>query len=356
MPVGGAEDFALAVRRYFSQDVKVVFVCLRDLGVIGEELMASAEIISVLPIARSRRWNPFGAGRLAKWLRANGITHVHSQTYHAHTYAIPAARKAGCVSIFHQQKTFEDLSWRKRWVLGRLTRNASAVVALSEKTARDLTTTFKLGDGKVYVVPNAVDPAIFHPSPNPAEVRKALALSPLPLIGAIASLNTVKNHDATLAVAHLLSKKARNYRVIFVGEGRERVRLQEQIVRLNLEEHVTVLGNRRPVAPWLQALDLLVLPSHWEGQPMILLQALASGIPIVASAIEGNIATLGKEHPCLFPIGDNARYLALVEKILDDPDFKANVLTYQSTLKLPTAPEVARKLEHIYHSFKREAS
>ncbi len=355
MPVGGAEDFALAVSRYFSPQLEVVFLCLRDLGVIGEELKQAGKPVVLLPVAKSRRWNPFGAGKLAVWLRKNQITHVHSQTYHAHTYALPAARKAGCMAIFHQQKTLENLPWHRRWTMGRLSRSASAVLALSEKTAQDLTTVFRLDPARVFIIPNAVDPAVFFPSPNRLEARKSLGFPSLPLIGAVASLNAVKNHHATLAMARTLHEEGRDFRLVFVGEGRERSHLENAIVALQLVEKATLVGNQRPVAPWLEALDVLVLPSLWEGQPMILLQALASGIPIVASAIEGNIAALGKEHPGLFPPGEPQSYVAVVKKILDDPVFKARLLAYQAALPLPTAPKVAMELENIYRSMSEDA-
>ena len=105
--------------------------------------------------------------------------------------------------------------------------------------------------------------------------------------------------------------------------------LENEINRLQIGCRFRLVGNQRPIVPWLKAFDVLVLPSNWEGQPMVLLQALACDVPIVASNIEGNRATLGNAHPGLFSLDDEVSYAQRVRACLEDPVFRAGLLAYQ---------------------------
>lgn len=127
-----------------------------------------------------------------------------------------------------------------------------------------------------------------------------------------------------------LRSKGIEVRGIICGEGNLRPVLQEQIDKLHLQSHLQLVGNKRPITPWLQIMDLLVLPSTWEGQPMILLQAMACDIPIIASDIEGNVAALGADHPGLFQQNSLVQYLERVEKFYTNKCLKKKMLLYQN--------------------------
>ena len=109
-------------------------------------------------------------------------------------------------------------------------------------------------------------------------------------------------------------------------------------------------GNKRPVAPWLQALDLLVHPSRSEGKPLALLQAIACRVPIIASRIEGNTAVLGEKHPGLFIPEVSEEYRSLVRLALREDAFRNELVAAQDGLlkDLPTAPRIAEELARLY--------
>lgn len=347
MPVGGAEDFALSVGRYFPQEIEPVFVCLRTLGVIGEELQAKGQV-HLVRAAPGKRLNVFGIMRLAKWLKANRIDLVHCQTYHAHLYGVAAARLAGIPAVVHQQKTLAQMRWHRKWLMHIAVNQAAHLLALSSKTKQDLEAAFSLASNKISVVPNAVDRQVFVPVHDSALAKAQLGLGPEFLFGAVASLNAVKNHEATIRAYADLKKRGCAFRGVFIGEGAARPELQAEIDQNGLQPWVQLVGNKRPVVPWLQALDLLVLPSHWEGQPMILLQALSCGVPIIASRIEGNIAALGNDHPGLFDLKDEARYADLMQKAVADSNFRQEILDCQQALPIPDASQVAVELASLY--------
>ena len=100
----------------------------------------------------------------------------------------------------------------------------------------------------------------------------------------------------------------------------EREELQAQVAGLNLGKHIHFLGNRHDVSDLLAASDVFVLPSLWEGLSMALLEAMASGLPIVASKVSGTVqAILPNETGLLIPPGDVQRLTEAIEQMLDDP-------------------------------------
>ena len=351
MPVGGAEDFAAAVSRYLPAPLEPVFVCLRELGVMGEELRRAGREVHLVRIAPGKHWNVAGILRLARWFRKERIDLVHSQTYNSHTYAIPAARLAGVGCLLHQQKTFEPLRPHRMVMMRWLARSSHRVVALSETTRRDLIRAFRLPEKRAVVIPNVVDPAQFFQVKDRVALRRELNLDPDAfLIGSVASLNAVKNHRATLRVLGRLRDEEVPFTALLLGEGKDRALLESMRKDLELDRCVLMPGNKRPLAPWLQILDVVVHASRSEGQSLALLQAIACQIPILASRIEGNVAVLGDGHPGLFDPDSFEEYRGLLSRCIREDAFREDLLASQSRLldDLPSAPRVAKELGRLY--------
>jgi glycosyltransferase involved in cell wall biosynthesis len=137
-------------------------------------------------------------------------------------------------------------------------------------------------------------------------------------------------------------------RILIFGEGQDRGVLERLIAERAPDGRVELAGRKRPIAPWMRSLDLFVLPSHWEGQPMAILQALECGIPILASRIEGNTALLGHDHPGLFDPDDVAEYSRLLAEAIRNPAFLRKLSDHQQTLPRPSLPALASDLSALY--------
>ena len=350
MPVGGAEDFLLSASRYLPPGIEPHFVCLRKLGVLGEEAQKAGLKVDLVPVFPTKRMNPLGMLRLARWFRENDIKVVHAQSYHDQLFGVIAAKLAGIRSIVHQQKTFLKLKGRKGFFIRHIYRWADHVIALSEETRRDLITAFALDPNEVSVVPNAIDPAVFQPAADRNGVRASLGLTAGEfLVGSVASLHHTKNHQATVSALVLLAqKKVSLPKFMLFGEGEDRPLLERLIAEKHLEGHLILAGRKRPVAPWLQSLDLFVLASHWEGQPLALLQALDCRIPILASRIEGNVALLTPEHPGLFDPQDAVGYAELLQRACSEEAFRKAILAFQTSLPRPSLPQLSEQLAALY--------
>jgi glycosyltransferase involved in cell wall biosynthesis len=217
---------------------------------------------------------------------------------------------------------------------------------------------FRLKEERTAVVPNTIDPAEFFPVSDRAILRRKLLIDPDEfLIGSVSSLNAVKNHPATLRVLGRLRSEGLSFCAYLFGEGKDRALLESIRSDLNLDRCVLMPGNKRPLAPWMKALDLVVHASHSEGQSLALLQAIACRIPIVASRIEGNVAALGNGHPGLFDPNSLEEYHALLFRSIREDAFRKELLAAQERLlkDLPAAPHVAEILGRLYTEISSES-
>lgn len=346
MPVGGAEDFALAAGARLGPEYEARFVCLRDFGQLGEEASAEGKPVQLAPFFLSRWVSPLAVRRFAAWLRAEDISLVHSQNHHAHIFATRAAKIAGIPSVVHQQKTLGALPWRRRRIFRGCLRRADRVIALSPQTARDLAREYALPPAKVRVVPNAIDKDLFRPAEDRAAARRELGLPAEGiLLGTVARLHPDKNHEAVIGALELLGRRGIAASAFFAGEGARRAELEALVRAKGLGGKIIFAGRQRPVAPWIQACDFFVLPSTWEGQPLALLQAIACGVPVLASRIEGNTEILGEDHPGLFPPRDHA---ALAQLVAAGTELREEILARQARIAVPGGAEAAAQLKEIY--------
>jgi len=350
MPMGGAEDFALCAGTHLTPGFEAHFACLREFGRLGEEARDMGRPVHLVRVFPSRWITPWQIQHFADWLMLEKISLVHSQTHHAHIFATRAARLAGIPSVLHQQKTLEKLPARREKLFRACLERSSHVVALSARTAGELTSMYGVPKSKVSVVPNGIEQSIFQPASDRMMLRRELGLPSGLLIGTVARLHPHKNHALTIEAVARLRSEGTTVTAVLVGEGAQRAELENLARARGVSDAVIFAGGKRPVAPWIQALDLFVLPSVWEGQPLALLQAVACGIPVLASRIEGNVAVLGADHPGLFYAGDAGELAKLMKESLRNREFSPRLIMRQNKVIIPWSHEVAEQLATIYQS------
>ena len=142
-----------------------------------------------------------------------------------------------------------------------------------------------------------------------------------PLIGTIARLHRQKGVVFLLRAAAAMLAGHPEGRVIVVGGGELEDDLRRKARKLDVERRFLLLGERTDALEILSRLDVFVLPSLWEGLPLVLIEAAALGKPIVATSVDGSreIITDG-ETGLLVPAGDPAALAAAVRRLLGDPD------------------------------------
>lgn len=108
------------------------------------------------------------------------------------------------------------------------------------------------------------------------------------IIGHVGNINEQKNQEFLVRLFKLYHKENNNSLLLLIGEGALKEKLIELIYKLELKDYVKFLGIRNDVNNWMQAMDIFILPSRWEGFGMVLMEAQVSGLPIIASNVVPN--------------------------------------------------------------------
>lgn len=170
-----------------------------------------------------------------------------------------------------------------RWLYNR---GCEHVMTTSEAMVEELTADRFLPPGHVTAVPTGIDIARFVPG-DAAAARRALGIDgPAFIFGIVATLRSWKGHRFLLDA--LAGQGGGDVRLLIVGDGPQEENLRNQIAQLGIGGRVQLAGRQEDVVPWLQAMDVFVLPStDNEGVPQALLQAMACELPVIASAVGG---------------------------------------------------------------------
>jgi colanic acid/amylovoran biosynthesis glycosyltransferase len=162
-------------------------------------------------------------------------------------------------------------------------RQASFVVTISEYSRNFLCNLYdELATQKIHVIHCGIDPEVFQTWPSKQLDEQFTIIC-------VARLDREKGHRYLVEACAQLKAQGMNFRCLFVGEGETRAELEAQIQQLNLTDQITLLGlqPRHRVLELLAQADVKVLPSISEGIPVSLMEALALGLPAVATAISG---------------------------------------------------------------------
>jgi glycosyltransferase involved in cell wall biosynthesis len=221
---------------------------------------------------------------------------------------------------FHHGYTTTDFKMQcynqlDRWSL----RVPDRVVTVCGAFAHDLENR-GVAPGKIIVRHNSVRPYTAADPASLAAVRQTVPAG-IPVLLVVGRLSQEKGHLDLLAALNILRRKLKEERfhVILVGDGPEQAKIEAARRDLALEDHVTMAGLRHDVRPYYGIADVVVMPSHSEGSPNVLLEAMAAGIPVVATRAGGipEIAT-DSETALLVPSRDPTAMAFALQKILHD--------------------------------------
>lgn len=175
------------------------------------------------------------------------------------------------------------------------------------------------------VIPSGIDLNVFHPVPRDT-AREQLGI-PLDksVVLFVGSLLPVKGVQYLMGALARVLQHVPNSSLVLIGEGPLRNDLQASAARLGISASITFAGRQeRALIPrWMAAADLLVLPSENEGMPLVVLEAMASGLPVVASDIGGIGEALGEPAAGLLtPVGDELALSAAMIQLLTDSHYR----------------------------------
>lgn len=323
LATGGSERVAADVARHVAGRGVRTSVCSThgDVGPIGESLLADG--IPCVPAGAGGGGRPGRAWRLFRHFRRSGTTVAHVHHFNMLAAAYRAARLAGVRRIVVTEHS--DYQMRTRTGARERARKygplADLVTVVHDGLASYLDREIGIPRDRVAVISNGVDTAAFRPGDR-IEARRAVGL---PLEGVLAgSVGRLHPDKDPVNFVEAFSRLNRDdgARAVLVGDGPERQRVEDAIVRAGLGDRVLLLGERHDVSLLLRALDVFVLPSRTEGLPVALLEAMSSGIPIVATEVGGVAAAVG-DAGITVPSEDPAALATAIAALVRDPDRRA---------------------------------
>ncbi len=247
---------------------------------------ASREGIESHVIPCSGRLDRGAIRRIRELAAQMGADVVHAHGYKADLYVYFALRRSrmALVSTCH---TWYDVDAKDYFygVVDRLTlRSYERIVAVSEGV-REYLLRARVRAEKISMIRNGIDLRTFDRAS--AVVKAELGWSAYPLVGLVGRLSIEKGVDIFLAAAALVLAELPDTKFVVAGDGPDRAKLDALIGELGMGASVRMLGRRDDMAAVYASLDLMVSSSRREGLPMAILEAMASRVPLIATAVGG---------------------------------------------------------------------
>lgn len=273
------------------------------------------------------KMNPRNLTALLRLLRRERVDIIHAHGYGACTWGRLAGHLLRIPVIVHERCNYGAVPWYQRpveWFLGPRTRYALAV---SESVRQFCIRRRQIPASAIQVLYHGIMLADVPPAGPDwiANLRAAQGAAPdAKTIGIVGRLEPHKGHaDALQALAAL---RRRDWQLWIVGDGGHLEPLKQQAAELGIAGQVVFMGFRPDARQVIQAFDIQLFPSHMEGTPNTLYEALAVGNAIAASTADGQGEILKDEATALlFPPGDPAKMGAQLARIMDNPDLRARL-------------------------------
>ncbi len=288
-------------------------------GWLARELRGTGVQVELFRI--DRPLSPTFAGWLTDLLRRHRIEVAHSHEFTMAVYGSWAARRAGVPHLFTMHGSrYYAARWQRRIAMCIAARLSGSVIAVSHTLTEHLRHDLWLRAGRVVTIPNGA--RLTPVSAAQSSLRQELGLtSDDQLAVAVGNLYPVKGHASLLEALSLICGRFPRLHVAIAGRGELEAALLARASVLNVADRFHLLGLRADVGNVLAAADLFVLPSHSEGVPLALLEAMMAVRPIVASAV-GEVPSVldGGRAGVLVPPGDAAALATAMANVLADTD------------------------------------
>ncbi len=342
---GGTERQFVVTAGALRADFDVLLGCTNLEGQWAANVGAITEFSPGDSLISMQAWK--ASRKLTRHLREHGIRIAHSFDYYGNMLLIPSARAARVPVVIGSHRGLGDsLGPRRQLAQSYVFRLADAILCNCNATAEQLVE-YGLPRRKLVIVPNMIPDEVFAPC-APALPRKDGVLR----LGMVGRMNDpVKNYPLLLRAMARLATRFENLEAILVGDGFLRPSLETMAHELGLSRCVRFLGNRRDVPAILRSLDVAVLTSDSEGLSNAILEAMACGLPVVASRVGGNIELVEEDRTgFLFAPRSEEDLVAALEKLLANADLRRRMGQEARERALATygMTAVLAQFKHLY--------
>jgi starch synthase (maltosyl-transferring) len=322
--VGGTEKALLELIRYIDRKEFTVYVCsVKKPGTFARALADEADGFFSLNLSEGGGISAIAnfipaVLRLIQLIRAVSPSILHCFLFRANILGRIAGRIARVPVIISSIRVIE--ARRAKHLIDRLTSPlVTHYLAVSQAVRNHTIRHVKISPSKIVTIYNGIKPT--GAGTTKPVWRNTLSLdADAVLLGLIGRFHKQKGHTVLLTALRLVLAQAANTHLVFCGEGEEEARLKVRAQDLGVTEHVHFVGLVENAYQMLSQIDIVVVPSLWEGMPNVVLEAMAAGRPVVASNIAGlDEVVVAGETGLLFKPGDPHGLADALLKLIQDP-------------------------------------
>lgn len=310
---GGTErQMTELVRRLDPARWEVHLACFDGRGPWFERAAEHAASVAEFPVKSFARPGVLRhVSQFASWCRQRRIAVVQTTEIYSNIFALPGAAIAGVPVRIGSRRGLNTDRTRSQVALQRLAYACATKVAANSRASAHQLHLERVPRRKVAVIPNGLDFVPYAPRASRAPLRK---------ITVVANLRTLKGHDVLVDASAAILQRFPDARFELIGEGPERDALAAQAAALGVAGAFTFIGGTDDVPARLAATDIFVLPSRAESFPNAVLEAMAAGLPIVASGVGGILELIEDGRTgWLVPPGQDAPLADRVIHVMANP-------------------------------------
>ncbi|MDM1447998.1 glycosyltransferase family 4 protein [Myroides odoratimimus] len=315
--IGGAEKLIVEVTPLLVKRGHCVDVLLlnNEPSYLYHELKSSG-CCNIYSLGKST-YNPFYILKLVWIFHDYDIVHVHlfPSQYFSAIASFFCLKRVKLLFTEHNTTNRRMDDKRFYWIEKAIYSRYSRVICITNKVKLALKSKLNLNDNKLVVIENGVN--LVNVKSSTSALRKDFNFREEDkLLIMVAGFRPQKDQDTLIKV---LNKLPNNYKLLLVGDGERRKQLEQLVYSLDLVERVSFLGIRSDVYSLMKMSDIAILSSHWEGFGLVAVEAMASGIPLIASNVDG-LAQVVEGGGLLFEKGNvddlEGQIVSLEKKVL----------------------------------------
>lgn len=272
---------------------------------------------------------------LMDFIESKRIQVIQSHSGQANQLAVAIGKLSNLPAFPTVHSTMAFINKGSRWNLGVylkkvvdgfIYRMAYRVLVVSQEIKDIVLKTYGLKDNKVLVLKNGI--ILEDSSVVPVELKNEFPMSENKLkLLAVGRLVPLKGFDILVrAVAEVVNQGVQDLLVLVAGDGEERVRLEGLIWDIELDSYIKLIGLRHDVIALMKSSDLFVMPSLYEGLSIAMIEAMACGLPIIASAAPGIKDFIKNEqNGLLFPVQDHKALAQRILRLVNNEDMRTQL-------------------------------
>jgi len=367
LELGGAQQNTLDTCRLIDRSKYDVALLTGPDGLLDSQAARMPDLDFRIVADLAREVDPLRDARACRSLRAHiaalraqhreALVHTHSSK--AGILGRLAASRAGVHHIVHTAHGFGHPAFAHPLARGLavflerlVARNTSRIVCVSNANIDEGRSLRLFGAAGVELIRSGFDLETFrHPGISREDACRALGLDPArPVVGSIACLKPQKAPVDFVQVAARVREQVPDVQFVLAGDGEQRADVEQRARQLDLHETFRLLGWRDDVERVLPAFDVFLLTSRWEGLPRAVVQAMCAGIPVVATAVDGDTDVIRDgDTGFLAPAGAVEVLAQRTVGLLGSADLRSSVAEAAQHVTSEFAlDEMIRRLEALY--------